>query len=105
LEEKKWKTGFLSNAPVGWKEGDRIRLSETPKLGSKRGSPDTSTSRVQVENLDKKSAGITVYFEGSILKEKSLNASSQPQASLKKNIRLDQRSIYKKDSSRKYYRG
>lgn len=87
IADDKWKMGFLSNAPVGWKVGDTIRVSATPKLGSRPGSSDISTSRVQVENLDKKSADITVSWEGSIVKEKSLDDSSEPQLSLRKNIR------------------
>lgn len=87
IASDKWKMGFLANAPLGWAVGDRIKLSETAKLGSKPGSSDVSTSRVQVKNLDKKSADITVSWEGSTVTEKSLSQGSAPQLSLRKNIR------------------
>lgn len=100
IADDKWKMRFLNNAPVGWETGDRIRLSESPKLGlrvgSQAGPADVPTSRVQVRNLDKKSLGITLYFQGSLLKEKSVNPSSEPQLSLKKNIRLDREAFIKK---------
>lgn len=100
IADDKWKMRFLSNAPVGWETGDRIRLSESPKLGSRVGSKadpaDVPTSRVQVKNLDKKSLGITLYFQGSLLKEKSINPSSEPQPSLRKNICLDREAFIKK---------
>lgn len=85
--EDQWKMGFLSNAPIGWAEGDKIRLTETSKLGTRPGSAEISTSRVQVENLSKKSAAITVSWDGSILKEKNMTASSDLELSLRKNIR------------------
>lgn len=100
IADDKWKMRFLDNAPVGWETGDSIMLSESPKLGSRPGSKASptgvSTSRVRVRNLDKKSPGITLYFEGSILKEKSINPSSEPQPSLKKNICLDREAYIKK---------
>ncbi len=95
IAEDKWKMGFLGNAPIGWEVGDRIRLSEATKLGGKPGSTDASTSRVQVENLDKKSAAITMYFEGATTMEKSFK-SSELQPSLQKNIRLDREAYIKK---------
>lgn len=98
IADDKWKMGFLGNTPVGWKAGDRIRISESPKLGSKPGS-SVSTTRVQVENLDKKSASITVFWEGPISKGKSLNISSEPQPSLKENIHLGREAFIKRAHS------
>lgn len=87
IADDKWKMGFIGNAPVGWRQGETIRLSESPKLGAKGGSSEISSSRVRVENLDKKSAPITVSWEGSIAPQKSLGSSSEVQLSLRKNIR------------------
>ncbi len=88
-----WKLQFLGNAPVGWKSGHQIRLSDSPALGSRMGAPKgVSETRVQIQNLSLKGTSpITVFYEGAINVRKSMSSASDNQISLEKNIRLDRR--------------
>lgn len=95
VAEGEWIMQFIGNAPFGWAEKDRIRLSESQVFGSKRGSTDISTTRVQVENLETKSVPITLFYVGTISANKSFDIPSEAQPSIRKNIRLDRESIIK----------
>lgn len=95
VADGEWKLQFIGNAPIGWAEKNRIKLSESPVFGSKRASTDISTTRVQVENLDKKSAPITLFYVGNLSANKSFDIPSGAQPSIRKNIRLDRDAVIK----------
>ncbi|MEW5894443.1 MAG: hypothetical protein AB1650_01610 [Candidatus Omnitrophota bacterium] len=89
IADGKWKMQFIGNTPDGWKKGDRITVAEGRKIGARAGDDRVSDTLVKVENLDKKSAAISMYLDGSVAAEKSFDASSESCVSLEKNIRLD----------------
>lgn len=95
IADDEWKMQFIGNAPVGWAEKDRIRLTESRPFGGKQEATDASTTRVLVENLDKKSAPITLFFVGNMSAKKSFDIPSGSQPSLKKNVRLDKDAVIK----------